>query len=354
MANAAHQHYEPLPADLFAQHNLAFTAPDLYRLTDSGRQLLKPERNAPPIDTGQPLSGHPFDIIEHTYRTLAIWLEAVSRMPDFYIKLPFMARRIANLVEEEPDAALAATLLVPMVSYTAGHSVQVAVMLARLAPLLNISPEDKHSLLCAALTMNIGAAALQNTLHEQTDPLSSGQSQHIRLHPLLSSALLRESGITDPLWHRLVCEHHEMPDGSGYPIGYPASYLHPLSAALRIADILGAKLCGRRYRKRMSAKNAWLSLYQPGDTSNPDAVLIQRFVRSIGLYPSGSFVRLENKKVALVVAQTQNLRHPKLLAFDRGGGFITLDTQQEGNAIVSPAEFTIPDNALLQLAKAWD
>lgn len=347
-------HADLIASDLFAARHLQEIRPNVFELTEMGRQLLKPERDIPPIDMGSPLSGHAFDVIEHAYRTLNSLLLQVSRATDFVTQIHYLIACIDNLVEDEPEGALAATMLLPMISYTSGHSVQAAVLLRRLAPQLRLSPADRKVLMGAALTMNIGSAALQNTLNDQEAPLSEAQSNHIRWHPYLSSAVLTAAGLDDELWHRLVREHHENQEGTGYPAKLPGDKQHPLSMALRVADVLGAKLCGRSYRKKLLSRSAWKTMYDPNKTDTPEARLVQLFVKSVGIYPAGTFVRLKNGKVGMVLGQNGTaVETPKVVAFAKGGGFVSLNTADPNMAIVEPVDFSIPDHALSQLGKAW-
>jgi HD-GYP domain-containing protein (c-di-GMP phosphodiesterase class II) len=137
--------------------------------------------------------------------------------------------------------------------------------------------------------MNIAMVNLQQQLSHQAEALSSLQAKQLHLHPLASSAMLREVGIDDEIWHLAILEHHEQWNGKGYPFGLGRSKISP-----------GAHLlpCCRRYRRRSCTpppaarplpKSAMVQLFQQRDTL-ADAKLADCLIKEVGLYPPGSFV----------------------------------------------------------------
>ena len=101
---------------------------------------------------------------------------------------------------------------------------------------------------------------------------------------------------------RVAGEHHERYDGSGYPrklageeISWPARWRRSSTSTTRSRpDRVYHKGMSRPPRSKRSSSGA-------GSTSREE--LARKFVQTNGIYPVGSFVRLENGLLGIVVAQ---------------------------------------------------
>ncbi|MGL6070793.1 HD-GYP domain-containing protein [Craterilacuibacter sp.] len=226
-------------------------------------------------------------------------------------ELRAIANSLGQLVEQKPDACIAAILLSPYQLYTPRHAINSAILVYLLAQAQALDTPTTESLACAALTMNIGIADLQDKMAQQASPPSTAQRQLIRLHPLLSAALVREMGITDPLWHEILLLHHEEWNGSGYPFQLLQPHISEHAHLLHVADISCAKLMPRSYRRPVPAQQALTQLYNNRDQLI-DGRLIALLVRTLGIYPPGEFVELDNGTIAIVVERTENIQAPRV------------------------------------------
>ncbi|MGZ3240351.1 MAG: HD domain-containing phosphohydrolase, partial [Burkholderiaceae bacterium] len=81
--------------------------------------------------------------------------------------------------------------------YTHYHPVKTAVLCLLLGRLLKVDTANLETIVCAALTMNIGMLRLQQTLYHQQTPLTAEQQTEIRGHPARSVELLQSFGVND-------------------------------------------------------------------------------------------------------------------------------------------------------------
>ena len=95
---------------------------------------------------------------------------------------------------------------------------------------------------------------LQDELAVQKAPPAQHQRATIHAHPVAGHALLQALGVTDAEWLHLVLNHHESPDGTGYPVGRAVDSL-PLQI-LQLADRFVARISPRRSRTSLSARQA--------------------------------------------------------------------------------------------------
>ncbi|WP_283147762.1 HD-GYP domain-containing protein [Silvimonas soli] len=244
--------------------------------------------------------------------------------------LQLLAGRVIDLATRCPDGAIAAILLCPWQDYVAHHAINTALLACRMAIALGLPEPEQTALVLAALGMNLGAVALQNELASQNAPLSTGQRQLINAHPLISSALLRAAGLEDERLHTLVLTHHERRDGRGYPFHLREDEIDPLAHLLHVLDIVIAKLMPRSYRSRLPARQALAQVYAaPKEPLDPQYAA--QLVKVFGIYPCGSFVKLEDGQTALVVSQTDAADKPMVAV--PANGPTPVDTSTTGRLI---------------------
>ena len=99
------------------------------------------------------------------------------------------------------------------------HTATLALLCGRT---LGWAPERVRCAVLAALTMNLTIVSLQGHMAEQPDPPSKRQQDLLRAHPHASAQLLRDAGVADAEWLAAVEDHHEQPNGGGYPRGLSA------------------------------------------------------------------------------------------------------------------------------------
>jgi hypothetical protein len=170
---------------------------------------------------------------------------------------------------------------------------------------LNWPEEEKHALALAALSMNVSMTALQDTMAEQRTGLSDFQRTQIQQHANASAELLRQAGVTDPLWLYTVAQHHTV----GAPESQPSNTAGVrLANLLRRVDIYTAKLSRRGTRDSVTpataARDACLDA-----SGKPDSIG-NTLLRVLGLYPPGTYVELASGETAIVVKRGQKAHTP--------------------------------------------
>jgi len=267
-----------------------------------------------------------------------------------------VAGELIALADRHPDGLVASLLLVPFGDYAPAHSVHVAALCAKLAPRLSLSMEERHCLVCAALTMNVGMASLQNVLHHQERALSDAQHQLMQEHPELGVTMLREAGVTDPRWLAVVASHHEELDGSGYPGGLKGDAIDPLAHILHLADITCAKLMPRSYRPALVPSVALGQLFRNEDQRYEPRVTTA-IIKELGIYPPGSFVRLMSGEIAVVVKTLARATTPDVITVRDADGQPSRPPQRRDTTLpgfvieqaVSPHDANLRPGALARL-----
>ncbi|HEX5125172.1 MAG TPA: HD domain-containing phosphohydrolase, partial [Rhodocyclaceae bacterium] len=238
----------------------------------------------------------PFRLRETIGGSLLLLMRHPTQESDFVTKVRELAEQVQFLCENNPDAALAAIMLSDHSKYAIAHSLDTAVLTELLGRKLDWSDAQRQSAVCAALTMNIGMLDAQTILALQKMPPTEVQRAGIADHPRAGVALLGAAGVDDKNWLRIVQDHHEIPDGSGYPGGIKVADQDTL--LVRILDIFCAIVTPRASRKASDTAQAARALFVQENKYNNS--LPGLLIKEIGLYPPGTFVKLKNGDTAVI------------------------------------------------------
>lgn len=217
-------------------------------------------------------------------------------------RIPALAREVEALCRATPDVVLCSLLLDESSGYAEIHPLMVAMVCTLLAPRAGLDADTRQAVVAAALTCNLGMLALHEQAAARPGALSATEQRLAREHPLRSVALLRAAGVEDPLWLDVVAQHHERPDGSGYPFGLRGARLSRAARLVALADLYAAMVLPREYRDGIRAQEALREIFlQRGGAI--DAALAGEFINVLGVFPPGVFVRLDNGEIGVVIAR---------------------------------------------------
>jgi putative nucleotidyltransferase with HDIG domain len=174
---------------------------------------------------------------------------------------------------------------------TEEHTRRVATLAVRIGEELGLSPSRLRSLAMGGLLHDIGKLSVPNAVLQKPGPLDDEEFAVIKQHPERGSELLNELGGFDATVRRLVLDHHERLDGSGYPRGLDGSSLDLTTRILAIADVYDALISPRAYRGAWTRGQA-LALLHDGAGSEFDARCVAALDRVLGAAdaPEGGYV----------------------------------------------------------------
>lgn len=274
------------------------------------------------------------EVLEAPVESLpALWSGSIDRvgrtlravaLPAFTRSLEEAAEPVLALVERDPDLAIFQVVRQEAAgkrSYGIAHSVHTAIASYLVAQRMGWDKACVERVFKAALTMNLAMLELQCRLATQVTPLTAAQREVIHEHPVRSAEMLESSGVTDTDWVRAVREHHELPDGCGYPRG--CQDVAEMAGLLRRVDVYTAKLSPRNTRPALPANQAGRELFLQ-DGRHPMAAAV---VKEFGVYPPGCFVQLQCGEVGIVIKRGSNANTPVVAAL----------TNRLGDALMEPA-----------------
>lgn len=286
------------------------------------REQTADEKKEEPVRASPKLS--PFDIItQFQYRLKALITEIHKPSgPNIQDQITRFAKDVQALCAQDLDAGLGALHIDHEGQYIHIHPIHTALLTELITKRLNIPEHDRVSMIAAALTANIGMVELQATLHNQKAPLSPHQQEEIWGHPERGVALLKKVGVTDALWLDTILHHHERLNGKGYPSGLSGEQITVGVRVISLADTYSAMVTPRAYRAELQAKEALKEIFLKRG-SDIDESLAHVFIKELGIYPPGAFVRLVNGEVAVVIKRGSNATNPVVQSIisPRGGPY---------------------------------
>lgn len=245
---------------------------------------------------------------------LGILLGSPASIQEFEQRVWQYDRWMQTLLERDADVGLYLLFQLSTnssVGYSASHSLICSVLCHLIAGELKLSMPERNSLVHAAMTMNIAMTALQDELALQTDPLTPEQQDAIRGHAAKGSLMLANLGVTDELWLEVIANHHDESLEKVELRLLPAR--KRLVSVLRAVDRYAAMISPRKSREGRSTTESVRSIMSSTAPYN-DAVG-HALVRAVGLCPPGTYVRLEDNAIAVVVRRNSkaNLPHVAIM-----------------------------------------
>jgi putative nucleotidyltransferase with HDIG domain len=172
-------------------------------------------------------------------------------------------------------------------AYTAAHTRSVSLLTVQVGEELGLPPARVRELAIGALLHDVGKLSIPDAILQKPAALTEEEYEIIRRHPDWGRALVTQLGF-GPQVARLVSDHHERLDGSGYPRGLREAELDLETRVLMVCDVFDALLSARVYRDAWKRDEALALLRaESGVTFDPRCVeALERIVLREGRIPA--------------------------------------------------------------------
>ncbi|MEW6333426.1 MAG: HD domain-containing phosphohydrolase [Thermodesulfobacteriota bacterium] len=170
---------------------------------------------------------------------------------------------------------------------------------------MGYAPFQMTELCLAALYHDIGMFLVPKPLITKPGELTHAEWAEIKKHTETGRDLLQPHDVAYPHVSRAVYEHHEREGGQGYPHGIAGEMICEYAKVIGICDSYEAMSHSRPYRDATTQYLSVLKLVETKDLFFPTSV-VKAFLNEFTMYPAGSYVRLNNKSVGIVVGPNRN------------------------------------------------
>ena len=196
------------------------------------------------------------------------------------------------------------------------HAINVTMLAMMIGKAENLSKTELEQLCTGALMHDIGKVTISSSITMKKTGLTRAEEQAMQQHASSGKNLAaRVRDFPDAILNILE-QHHEFLDGTGYPHGLLAP---DLSKIVRIVTLTNTydNLCNPTdVSKAMTPKTAMATMYSKYN-SKLDRQLVERFISTLGVYPPGTIVQLNNDNIGLVISTNPDaLLKPEILIYD--------------------------------------
>ena len=237
---------------------------------------------------------------------------------------PVLAKKAASVVVQSvirnPDAMIWLARLKDRDSYSYNHGVRSSILASVFGRHLGLPQDVLENLAAGAMLMDVGNVRVPRSLLATSErDMDAEDRRALRAHVQHGVDILEEAGNYHDQVIGVVQYHHERFDGSGYPYGLSGTAIPLLARIAAIVDTYDAVTSPRPWAEPVSPTEAVSMLYEQRDHKFQGS-LVEQFIQSIGVYPTGTLVELSNGEVGVVIAQNPNRRlRPKVMVVTDAG-----------------------------------
>ncbi len=222
------------------------------------------------------------------------------------------------------DAMLSLIRLKNVDEYTYLHSVAVCALMVALGRQLGLEDDILTQVGVAGLLHDIGKVSIPNEILNKPGKLTDNEFDIIKSHPRKGWEILNavkgwevrsaSYDVSDIVLD--VClHHHERIDGQGYPDKLSGEALTLFARMGAICDVYDAITSDRCYKKGWDPADAIRKMATWKD-GHFDEKIFHAFVKTLGIYPNGTLLKLESGRLGIVIEQSaRSLTTPVIKVF---------------------------------------
>ena len=203
-----------------------------------------------------------------------------------------------------PSALICLSRLKTADNYTYLHSVSVCVLMIALGRQLGMKNDMVKQAGIAGLLHDIGKVFIPDEVLNKPGKLTDEEFNIVKTHPVKGWEFLKNSGEVNDLILDVCRHHHERVDGMGYPDKLSGEALTLFARMGAVCDVYDAITSNRSYKKGWEPAE---SIRKMAEWKNGhfDEVVFHAFVKTVGIYPTGTLLKLKSGRLGVVTDQSK-------------------------------------------------
>ncbi len=244
-------------------------------------------------------------------------------------------QRLVAEMQEQGDIAI--RLLTEVAGDKAAmHPVNVTVISLLLGRAMGLEGPALDDLGLAAFLHDVGKSELPERVRRPDDSFSSAEHRVYQEHVAQGLRLAKLMNLS-PQAIQVIAQHHEMVDGSGFPLQLKSDAISVGGRILALVNRYDG-LCNPLKANAAMTPHEALSLIFSQQKTRFDGAALSSFIRMMGVYPPGSVVQLNDERHAIVVSVNSGRPlKPRLLVHEPGlprHQAVLLDLEQTPNTSI--------------------
>lgn len=206
----------------------------------------------------------------------------------------------AESVLQAPDALMWLTQLKRKDVYTSQHCLNVCIYAIVIGRELNLPRRELELLGLCGLMHDMGKMKIPADILNKPDSLEPKELVIMKSHAIEGMKwLVANNGFPGSVVAAAL-GHHERLDGQGYPRKLKEKNIPPFTRIVAVADTYDAITSDRVYKKGLTHTEA-VNILMQSKANSLDGEVVDRFIQSLGIFPPGNLVEMNNGEVAVVV-----------------------------------------------------
>lgn len=213
------------------------------------------------------------------------------------------------------------------------HSLNVSVLALTLGKALHLRRDEMHQLGMAGLFHDIGHTEIPDTVLARREQLNRAEQGLFETHVRIGAKIARKLGLPEPVI-AAIAQHHERIDGSGYPDGLAGVQLPLITRIISLINAYDNACNPQNIALAVTPHEALAQLFAK-HRGKYDERLLRTLIRTLGVYPPGTLVRLSDDSFGMVLSvNTTHALRPQVLLYDPDipqEAALILDLEAEAN-----------------------